>query len=265
MITGLDYFKNLFNYVVIISQKDYIDNMSPRNAQDILISLKNELINLDRSLSMVDSIDKLMEVRKNYIDWQFRLKDFINQNKLAEECAFLWLDDLVISDQISKGGCGIIFGDERSLFVLKNLRKQIREISLRLDHLPALSNLTKEITNKNIKEDGSDLIKIKNKKVDFSFNIITGDTQLNGINTNFKPKQQKFNIIYTILNSENFQADYLSICNSVGYDDSKINRRYIQGIVKDIKKDLKILPKSKKSNCNIFENIEKFGYRILDK
>lgn len=95
MITGLDYFKNLFSYVVIISQKAYIDNMKTsrtyKDGAEILIKqgLKFHKI-LDNIefldyLNWIDLLDQTNKWLQNINDLSLMVSPFLSKTFLIKK------------------------------------------------------------------------------------------------------------------------------------------------------------------------------------
>ena len=114
----------------------------------------------------------------------------------------------------------------------------------------------------------SEEINLKDNKI--SFHKKTGDLIWNGKIFKFEPGQQKFNFLRKLFTSDEHQADFLTLSTAMKItisltpngEPEESTRRAVQGVLKKIKRDLNIIPKSKKSNPDIFKNIKNFGYKI---
>lgn len=236
--------------------------MSPSENKKTFSSLMLEGINITRKAQEGDAIygkeNQLQEVFDDYHIWKSRIKDFLtNTNSNSLEWYQFYQADSVPS---LKGG--LEYGDITSE-VSQSLLKKIRlETTGKLQLLKLLGDSLFPENLPKVQLPNTDTIKL-GKENSFSFNVVTGDSVLNGTKTNFKVGQQKFKIINTILSSKEHQADYESMSKILGFENNKTKHADIQQIIKTIKEDLKILPRKKSSNPDILFNIEKYGFRIV--
>lgn len=109
---------------------------------------------------------------------------------------------------------------------------------------------------------------IKKEENPLFLNINTGDFRFYKTSGNFSPNGQEFKVLKTLYESTNYQSKYLTLIQSYNPNiesDSKVYRDGLSLVIRNIKRNLKILPKNKKSNFDIFKNIKKFGYRLIFK
>lgn len=100
-------------------------------------------------------------------------------------------------------------------------------------------------------------------KLNISLN--NGDYNYYNKKGNFNTKGQEYRVLYHIIKSHNYRSSYDEICRFINHSEAKSDRDGLYTIIRNIKRELGILPKSKKSNQDIVENIKGFGYRLLTK
>lgn len=119
-----------------------------------------------------------------------------------------------------------------------------------------------------IKEDAQAKKNIKffnGKDIKFSFNLDTGDFQLNETKGNFTLNGQEYNFLKTVFTSNDYQSGYATLISNIwnGRENSKASRMDLALLLKKIKRTLKILPAKASANPDIFKNIKGFGYRLV--
>jgi hypothetical protein len=248
-----------------MSERSYIGNiMTPSKTKKSFSDIMIEGLTINRQSQEGDAVyytDKeyLDKVFIKYQFWKSQIRDFLTN---AKQDLLEW-HKFYESDSVSLFKGGMEYGDissPKSQELLRNIRI---ESSAKLNLLKQLGDVLFKKQFPKVKINNEDKIEIRDKENYFSFNKITGDTMLNGTKTNFKIGQQKYTIINTLVSTSNNQSSYDDICESLGWTKSVSTKRNMQNLIKEIKEDLKILPKGKKSNIDIFKNIENFGYRLL--
>lgn len=223
-----------------------------------------EGINITREAQEGNAIygrkELLDSVFSRYQIWKSNIKDFlVDTNINTIEWYKFYEADSVPS---LKGGPEYAdIQSDKSQMLLKNIRIETSKTLALFKQVGDFifgNKLPKtKITDQNIIE-----LKNKNGKTKFRFNFVTGDTELNTTTFNFSYGTQKFILLKTILLANEHQAFYNEICKNLNLDEGKVSNRHIQQLIKEIKEDLRIIPKGKKSGPDIFFVIPKKGYRI---
>lgn len=107
------------------------------------------------------------------------------------------------------------------------------------------------------------VIKIQVKKDKLVFNGNTGDFKYNKIEGNFTLDSQEYSVFWTILNSNDYLARYEKILENLGWANNKTSKSNLTRVIRNIKRKLKILPKNKKKNPDLFDNDKNVSYRII--
>jgi hypothetical protein len=79
----------------------------------------------------------------------------------------------------------------------------------------------------------------------------------------FNIKSQEYRVLYRLIKNRNYQSNYDELSKSVNRSEVKSERDGLYTIIRNIKRELGILPKSKRSKKDIFKNIKGFGYGLL--
>lgn len=91
-------------------------------------------------------------------------------------------------------------------------------------------------------------------------NTNTGLVKLNKVENNFNPSSKEFRIISILINNKDYQASYKEL---LGEEHKKTDKRALGFIIRDVKKDLGILPEKEAKNKDIIKNIKNYGYKII--
>ena len=98
-----------------------------------------------------------------------------------------------------------------------------------------------------------------------TFNKISGDFILGETRGTLGSGTQEFKLMLKLLTSKLYQSKYDDLLVEF-YPEQKISatimRQFLSQIIRNIKEKMKILPKNKNSNPDIFINLRNFGYRI---
>lgn len=143
---------------------------------------------------------------------------------------------------------------------IEELKKLVKDFKKKYMSFISFAKKELEITDKN---PNRKIIKLVGKNGKFSFDRETGGVIFNKFKINFPPEQQKFKVVKIIMTSPDNQGLYKVICQELGFKEGNSSNRKIQFIMRDIKKDLKILPKNKKSMQDIFKPVPRIGYRLV--
>lgn len=241
--------------------------MTPREKKDVVLLLIKEGIEIN-SLTQEDSsqfieIDQddfgiVDEIHHKYNKWKIAIRGFLEKNNLNtiewsifyESDAVPLLPPLFTTQEYS----------QNKMPITKELLKNIRnETSKKLSVLKGLSKKLKVNLGKSCKS--NDVIELGKKK-DFKFNIRSGDIEYYKTKTNIKPDLQEYIILYELVKYSPALVDYLSLFNKLDKVKHKDYRNIIYTAIKKIKRRLKILPKGKKSNPDIFFCVEGKGYQL---
>ena len=105
------------------------------------------------------------------------------------------------------------------------------------------------------------LIKTESKPF---LDLDTGDFTYLGKEGNFPTSGQEFKVLNTLLNSPHHKASYTTLVNSYGSVSkaSKVDKARLYIIVRNIKRELGVLPKNKHSNTDPFNAVRNEGYRL---
>ncbi len=109
-------------------------------------------------------------------------------------------------------------------------------------------------------------ISSKKDLVALTLNDQTGSFIFYKTKGDLSPNGQEFKVLNTLLNSKNHQVNYLNLLKSYNHNIvtvSKISKYNLYVVIRNIKRKLAILPKTKNSNTDIFENKKNFGYRLI--
>lgn len=104
------------------------------------------------------------------------------------------------------------------------------------------------------------------KKISLFLHPRTGDFNFHKLSGTIAPSTQEFKILYRLLNSEDYQCDYLSLYREIhpGLETLQKTHKYALAlIIRNLKEKLGILPKAKSYNPDIFVNIPNIGYRLV--
>jgi hypothetical protein len=102
--------------------------------------------------------------------------------------------------------------------------------------------------------------------IPLSFNSRTGDFVFYDVSGNLSPGTQEFKVFSTLYDSPEYTADYLTLLKSYipGIESaSKTYRDNLSLVIRDIKREFKILSSVEIPNTDIFLNLKKFGYRLV--
>jgi len=130
-----------------------------------------------------------------------------------------------------------------------------------VDFLTAMQELEKDNTTEILPEP-------EKEKLPLVLHPRTGDFSFYGTRGNFVPTGQEFKVLNTLYNSPDYQASYLDLLKSFKphlETASKPDKQELYLIINRIKEKLCILPKCKNINFDIFDNVQKLGYRLVFK
>ncbi len=105
-----------------------------------------------------------------------------------------------------------------------------------------------------------DILKVKLNIGLLTLNKATGLIQLNKFKTNINPKSQEFEVLLKLMNDRNHQATYTDL---LGQDVSKVSKRNLSFVVRNLKEILEILPKKNAVHKNFIKNMKNHGYRLI--
>jgi len=105
---------------------------------------------------------------------------------------------------------------------------------------------------------------IEKRKNKHFLDIGTGDFMYLGKKGNFPTSGQEFKVLKTLLDSPDNKATYTALVNSYSSvtKASKVDKARLYIIVRNIKRELGVLPKNKLSNTDPFNAIRGEGYRL---
>jgi len=110
------------------------------------------------------------------------------------------------------------------------------------------------------KETEPDILSIQLKSGLLTLNKDTGLVRLNDFETSINPSSQEFKVLLKLMSNKNYQATYKDL---LGENVSKVNKRILSFVIRNIKKNLGILPTKKAKNKDIIKNIKNYGYRLI--
>ncbi len=198
------------------------------------------------------------EQQDKYLIWRATCRQILSDTQYAHS---LFEEANSIS---STSGLVVQMGIEptspRGQKMLKNIRI---ETSNELSYLrQVVKDISQAVQLPELENSGTAIIEVSGKKGKFSFNQTTGSVVFNKIKNNFPPGQQKFIILKTIMISPDKQGLYEVICQKSNFKEGATSNRKIQLLMKEIRNDLGITPKSKKSMPDIFKSVPRIGYRL---
>ena len=110
--------------------------------------------------------------------------------------------------------------------------------------------------------------KVPENKIPLHFDERTGDFNFYNTTSNIAPATQEYKILYSLLHSESYLCEYLPLYKALFPSTTEIRKAHkdtLAQIIRNLKKDLGILPKTKTSNIDIFENFKNHSYRLIFK
>jgi len=107
----------------------------------------------------------------------------------------------------------------------------------------------------------NDPLSIRLRNCQLKINENTGDVKLNKFKATLNPKSEEFRILIKLATNKDHMATYKDL---LGDNTSKVNKRNLSFVIRNLKKDLGILPIKNAKNKDIIKNIKKYGYRIID-
>ena len=109
-----------------------------------------------------------------------------------------------------------------------------------------------------IKDD--DLILVQTQYGQLTANPRTRDVKINQTQKDFSPESQEFKTLVKLMTGKNCTATYRDL---LGQNITKLSKRTLTFIIRNIKEGLGILPARGAQNKDIIKNIPKHGYRLL--
>lgn len=103
-------------------------------------------------------------------------------------------------------------------------------------------------------------------KLPLIFYYSTGDFRFYAASGTLAPTTQMYKILSALLSAENYRASFLELWQSIypqAADISKPQKQQLSLIIRNIKQELGILPKTEQSNSDIIESVHRFGYRLV--
>lgn len=114
--------------------------------------------------------------------------------------------------------------------------------------------------NKVFKQSGS--IEIEGKAGMFTFNLDTGDAQLNKIKKVFALNTQTYKVLRALAENKGDAVPYQQLFTLLGKKDDKKSKQELRLIINDLKKRLGILPGKGPKNKNVLHTVIKIGYKL---
>lgn len=143
---------------------------------------------------------------------------------------------------------------EKHLSVIRELleNKNIEKVSA--------SAIEKTQSKKNEKQQPStDLLFIQLGKHKLEANKNTGAIKLNKCSKNLNPESQEFKTLIKLMTNKDYKATYKEL---LGDNPTKVNKRNLTFIIRNLKEVLGILPAKNAKNKDIIKNIKNHGYMI---
>jgi hypothetical protein len=139
-------------------------------------------------------------------------------------------------------------------------KRENYEIKLKQFHADFLT----EISRVNIQ----DLFETQKEELPLKLNFRTGEFTYCKTSGTIPLKTKEFKILSSLLYSKDYFSDYLSLCKATSQGITEVRKAHkdeLTQTIKDLKMRLKILPKTKTSNPDIFKVIKKVGYQLIFK
>lgn len=109
-------------------------------------------------------------------------------------------------------------------------------------------------------EANPDILSIQLKSGSLAINKSTGFVRLNNFEGSINPQSQEFKVLFKLMSNRNYQATYKDL---LGENVSKVNKRNLSFVIRNIKENLGILPAKKARNKDIIKNIKSYGYKLI--
>lgn len=126
--------------------------------------------------------------------------------------------------------------------------------------LRLLGELPQKKNEENKNSDEKDILTIKLKNGRLIINKDTGLVKLNNTENEFIPDSKEYNTILKLATGKNYKATYEDLLKG---NASKVNKRGLSFVIRDIKRGLSILPAKKAKNKDIIRNLRGIGYRLI--
>lgn len=113
-----------------------------------------------------------------------------------------------------------------------------------------------------------DLFETQKEELPLKLNFRTGEFTYCKTSGTIPLKTKEFKVLYLLLHSKDYFTDYLSLCKATSQGITEVRKAHKDELVqtiKDLKNRLKILPKTKTSNPDIFQVIKNVGYQLIFK
>jgi hypothetical protein len=113
-----------------------------------------------------------------------------------------------------------------------------------------------------------DSFETQKEELPLKLNFRTGEFTYCKTSGTIPLKTKEFKVLSLFLYSKDYFADYLSLCKATSLGITEVRKAHkdeLAQTIKDLKIRLKILPKTKTSNPDIFKVIKKVGYQLIFK
>ena len=139
-------------------------------------------------------------------------------------------------------------------------KRENYEIKLKQFHADFLTEISRVNTQ--------DLFETQKEELPLKLNFRTGEFTYCKTSGTIPLKTKEFKVLSLFLYSKDYFSDYLSLCKATSQCITEVRKAHkdeLAQTIKDLKMRLKILPKTKTSNPDIFKVIKKVGYQLIFK
>jgi hypothetical protein len=106
----------------------------------------------------------------------------------------------------------------------------------------------------------NELIEVKLAAGVVALHKATGKFTFNEVSGTLNPQSQEFKVLLTLATNKNHQATYSDL---LGENSSKVNKRNLTFVVRNLKEALGILPLKDAKNKDVIKNLKRHGYRLI--
>lgn len=109
---------------------------------------------------------------------------------------------------------------------------------------------------------------IQKPDIPLALDLETGDFNLGELTGNFNIATQEFRVLAKLCSAPNYKVAYLELIRCIRPNTEKVtkpDKADLAIVIRNIKKQLGILPEAQRVNQDIFKNDPQFGYRLISK
>ena len=144
----------------------------------------------------------------------------------------------------------------------QDFEERYEEYKARILGVQKLVERETQYQSKNDGDNDKDVVKVQTKAGLLTFNKNTGYAKLGNFEAkeNLNPQGQAAKALLKLMTGKNYQATYKDF---LGDNVSKVSKRSLGFVIRNLKKTLGVLPKKKAKNKNCIKNIKSCGYKLI--